>query len=82
MGKFHTVFPWDYANEPCHQLWHRMFVWQDGKVNPLVIMIINQNFLNGMLKIISISEIWNSKEYNKYRSVHLDNVRKKFISCD
>ena len=68
-------------NEPCHQLWHRMFVWYDGKVNPcdydykskLSKWNVNKNTIN---------EIWNSNEYNNYRSMHIKNLRKDLYPCD
>ena len=69
------------VNEPCHQLWHRMFVWYDGKVNPcdydykskLSKWNVNNN---------KISEIWNSSEYNNYRNMHLKSLRKDLYPCD
>ncbi len=81
--------PWEssYENpvndiqEPCGQLWYRMFVWWDGKVNPcdydykskLSRWNVNQS---------SISEIWNSEEYNDYRMKHLNKQRVKLNPCD
>ena len=73
--------PVGYTNEPCHQLWHRMFVWQDGKVNPCD-YDYKSELSKWNVKNNSISEIWNSKEYNKYRSMHLDNMRKSLYPCD
>ena len=52
-----------------------MFVCQDGKVNPCD-YDYKSELSKWNVKNNSISEIWNSKEYNKYRCMHLDNVRK------
>ncbi len=73
--------PVGYTNEPCHQLWHRMFVWQDGKVNPC-----DYDYKSALskwnVKNNTISEIWNSDEYNNYRSMHINNMRKDLYPCD
>jgi len=68
-------------NEACYQLWHRMFVWQDGKANPC-----DYDYKSTLSKWnvnkYTISEIWNSEEYNNYRSMHMSNKRKELYPCD
>ena len=67
-------------NTPCPELWLRMFVWYDGKVNPcdydykslLSKWNINEN---------SIKEIWSSKEYSEYRNLHMNNKRNTLDPC-
>lgn len=81
--------PWEssYENpvndiqEPCGQLWYRMFVWWDGKVNPCD-YDYKSKLSKWNVKTNSISEIWNSKEYNDYREKHLNKQRVKIHPCD
>lgn len=81
--------PWEsaYDNEinnieaECSELYRRIFVWQDGKVNPcdydyksiLSKWNANQN---------SIKSIWNSDYYNEIRNLHKLKERKKIEPCN
>ena len=81
--------PWEsaYDNEinniedVCSELYRRMFVWQDGKVNPcdydykslLSKWNANQH---------SIKSIWNSNYYNEIRNLHKTKNRKKIEPCN
>ena len=80
--------PWEssYDNEindiedPCTDLWRRMFVWWDGKVNPCdydyksTLSVWNaQN--------MSIKDIWTSEAYKEIRNKHLTKNRKKIEPC-
>jgi radical SAM protein with 4Fe4S-binding SPASM domain len=81
--------PWEssYDNSPnnltapCAQLWLRMFVWWDGKVNPC-----DYDYKSKLSKWNvndkSISEIWRSSEYQEYRSKHISQKRKELFPCD
>ena len=79
---------WDsYNNEPinikhsCSQLWERMYVWYDGKINPCDFDY--KSFLSvGNIKNNSLEEIWNSKEYNSLRKKHLEKKRSDCFPCD
>ena len=85
---FVNYTPWEsaYDNEPndlkhaCKELWTRMFVWADGKVNPCDYdyksMLSKWN-----VKSTSISKIWNSKEYNDLRQKHLNQKRNTVEPC-
>jgi radical SAM protein with 4Fe4S-binding SPASM domain len=73
--------PVGYTNDPCHQLWHRMFVWQDGKANPCD-YDYKSKLSKWNVKDNTISEIWNSDDYNNYRSMHINNMRKDLYPCD
>lgn len=69
------------VTEPCSDLWRRMFIWWDGKVNPcdsdykskLVVGNINDN---------NISELWKSDKYGEYRRIHISNSRKNLHPCN
>ncbi len=66
--------------EPCSDLWRRMFVWWDGKVNPCDVDYkskLSTGEFNG-----NISLLWNSENYKKLRSLHLDKERKKLKPCN
>ena len=85
---FVNYSPWEsaYDNEPndlkhaCKELWTRMFVWADGKVNPC-----DYDYKSVLskwnAKNTSISDIWNSKEYNDLRQKHLNQKRNTIEPC-
>ena len=80
--------PWEssYDNEinditdACSDLWRRMFIWWDGKVNPC-----DYDYKSILSKWnareYSISEIWNSTYYNGLRKKHLNKLRSKVEPC-
>ena len=79
---------WDsYNNKPikitksCNQLWERMYVWYDGKINPCDFDY--KSFLSvGNIKNNSLEEIWNSNEYNSLRKKHIEKKRSDCFPCD
>ena len=81
--------PWESSYEnsindikiPCGQLWNRMFVWWDGKVNPCD-YDYKSNLSKWNVRDKSITEIWKSKEYNEYREKHLNKQRQSIYPCD
>ena len=85
---FTNYVPWEssYENEindivsPCGELWSRLFVWQDGKVNPCD-YDYKSLLSKWNIKDKSISEIWNSEEYNYLRYCHLNSLRNKIEPC-
>ena len=81
--------PWEsaYDNEinditsECSELYRRMFVWQDGKVNPCDYdykSILSKWNANEH----SIKMIWNSDYYNEIRRLHKLKERKKIEPCN
>ena len=85
---FTNYIPWEssYENElsgvetPCTELWRRMFVWWDGKVNPCD-YDYKSLLSKWNAKDMKISEIWNSKYYNWMREIHLQKERKQIEPC-
>lgn len=68
-------------NDPCENLWDRMYVWFDGKVNPCDADY--KSYLSfGNLKLSSISEVWNNKQINNLREKHMLDSRNKINPCD
>lgn len=74
--------PVNKINKPCSELWRRIFIWWDGKVNPCDYdyksTLSKWNISNNDS---SISEIWNSDHYNNLRNKHLEKMRNKFEPC-
>lgn len=89
MISFTNMIPWQssYDNpindvkEPCTELWRRVFVWQDGKLNPC-----DYDYKSKLSKYsindISIKELWNSDYYSDLRKKHLESQRKEVYPCN
>jgi wyosine [tRNA(Phe)-imidazoG37] synthetase (radical SAM superfamily) len=85
---FTNYTPWEssYDNQqnelatPCSELWLRMFVWWDGKINPCDFdyksTLSNSSFTN-----VSISEAWNSEWFQALRQKHLAKERGHIEPC-
>ena len=65
---------------PCSDLWRRMFVWWDGKINPCDVDYKSHLSVGNFPKN-SIKSAWNSKEYKKLRENHLKKNRRKVSPC-
>ena len=83
-----ACYRWDTYNnpineikEPCLNLWSRMYIWYDGKVNPCDTDY--KSYLSvGNAKEKSIKELWNSEKYLKLRNLHIKKHRGKIEPCD
>ena len=83
--------PWQsaYENEineietPCSELWRRMFIWQNGDVNPCDYDYKTTIFygMTPNIKNLSITEIWRSELYQELRNKHLNKNRKLAEPC-
>jgi radical SAM protein with 4Fe4S-binding SPASM domain len=68
-------------NEPCSDLWRRMFIWYDGSVNPC------DSDYKSILKISNISEdnnigsIWGGAIYKNMRKNHITHLRNTLEPC-
>lgn len=86
---FTNYTPWEssYENpvnditDPCSELWSRMFIWQDGKVNPCD-YDYKSLLSKWNIKSKSITDIWNSEEYNYLRYIHQNALRSKINPCN
>ena len=65
----------------CSDLWRRMFVWWDGKVNPCDVDY-KSKLLSGHVKNNSISELWKSDNYNNLRKKHMSKLRNTVSPCN
>jgi len=65
---------------PCGDLFERMYIWWDGKVNPCDIDY-KSTLEVGNLHQQTIREIWNGQAYSTLRRKHLSGLRKEYSVC-
>ncbi len=66
-------------DDPCSDLWRRMFIWWDNKTNPCDVdykSILKVGNFEG-----NLTEVWQSVNYNKLREQHLIGQRKNIKPC-
>ena len=86
---FVSYNPWEqvYMTErsslmkPCSDLWRRMFIWWDGKVNPCDVDY-RSTLSVGNIHNKNISQLWRSSEYEELRSKHLNGNRGSKEPCN
>ncbi len=66
--------------EPCSDLWRRMFVWWDGKINPCDVDYKSKLSV-GVFPDKKLSEIWKSIAYTHLRQAHMKHQRIKLTPC-
>ena len=67
--------------DPCENLWDRMYVWFDGKVNPCDADY--KSYLSyGSAKEYNLKELWNNKAISKTREQHTKKNRNEINPCD
>ena len=67
--------------KPCSDLWRRMFIWWDGKINPCDVDYKSELKVGNFSKL-SLSDAWKSDYYQNLRKNHLNNLRYKTSPCD
>ena len=68
-------------NDPCENLWDRMYIWFDGKVNPCDADY--KSYLSyGSVEKNTIKNLWKNQIIEKLRTEHLCNDRKKTNPCN
>ena len=65
---------------PCGDLFERMYVWWDGKVNPCDVDY-KSTLAVGDVNHQTIREIWNGPAYSRLREKHLDGLRSDYSVC-
>jgi wyosine [tRNA(Phe)-imidazoG37] synthetase (radical SAM superfamily) len=83
--------PWESAYDnkvngiksPCSELWTRMFVWWDGRMNPCDYdyKSVLTEHLEKHFPDKSIANFWSGNFYNSLREKHLTNERSKVEPC-
>ncbi len=66
--------------EPCSDLWRRMFVWWDGKVNPCD-LDFKSHLCVGNAESESLSDLWKSSKYMSLRENHRAKTRSQREPC-
>lgn len=69
------------VTEPCSDLWRRMFVWWDGKVNPCDVDYRSTLSVGGLANG-NLSELWVSPAYQSLRAAHIENRRGSVATCN
>lgn len=80
--------PWEnvYASavsgveKPCSDLWRRMFVWYDGKVNPCD-TDYKSTLSVGTIQEKDIAQLWRSDAYQRLRDRHVQGLRGETEPC-
>lgn len=67
-------------SEPCSDLWRRIFVWWDGKVNPCDVDY-KSTLSVGNATTDNISALWKSETYQRLRSDHHSANRHEIEPC-
>ena len=66
------------VKEACSDLWRRMFVWWDGKINPCDVDY-KSHLCIGSIKSDTLSNLWKSSKYMLLREDHLTKNR---LGCE
>ena len=66
---------------PCSDLWRRMFIWWDGKINPCDTDYMSK-LETGNLKTDRISDVWQAKNYSNLRERHQSGIRSSVHPCN
>ncbi|MEB3828463.1 radical SAM/SPASM domain-containing protein [Phormidium sp. CCY1219] len=69
------------VQKPCSDLWRRMFVWWDGKVNPCDVDY-RSTLAVGSIGDNDLSSLWRSSSYESLRVGHLEQRRSQISPCD
>ena len=81
--------PWENTYEkpvhdmttPCSDLWRRMFVWFDGRVNPCDVDYKSTLSVGNAFEE-TLHDIWHSEAYGRLRQHHLEQKRLKVSPCN
>lgn len=69
------------TKEPCSDLWRRMFVWWDGKVNPCDVDF-KSHLSTGNALSDDLSDLWQSSSYMTLREKHKEKLRSQCEPCN
>ena len=67
--------------EPCSDLWRRMFVWWDGKINPCDVDY-KSTLSVGTFPENTLSALWGSAGYSSLRDSHVNARRESISPCN
>lgn len=66
---------------PCSDLWRRMFVWWDGKVNPCD-TDYKSTLSVGSIRDHMLGKLWTGEAYDRLRQAHLGKQRRTQSPCN
>jgi hypothetical protein len=80
--------PWENTYEqpdsdvtaPCSDLWRRMFVWADGRVNPCDVDYLS-TLSPGRMEPLTLSQLWRGDAYQRLRDEHTSGQRAHLSPC-
>lgn len=86
---FVDYVPWETTYErdineitqPCSDLFRRMFVWADGRVNPCDVDYLSTLSVGNTMDV-SLSDLWTGDAYAQMREKHLNKQRGNISPCD
>ncbi len=73
--------PLNEVSQPCSDLWRRMFIWWDGRVNPCDVDYLSKLSV-GRVPESAVSELWTSEAYDRLRKMHLASRRAGLFPCN
>ena len=81
--------PWENTYEqpvndivtPCSDLWRRMFVWWDGKINPCD-TDYKSTLCVGTITDHGLSDLWTNRAYDTLRRAHFERRRHAQFPCN
>lgn len=75
------VLPLHNMERPCSDLWRRMFIWWDGRVNPCDIDYLSTLSV-GNANNARLADLWRGEAYQKLRERHLSGNRSCVSPCN
>lgn len=76
------AYPKNAEVKPCTELWRRMYIWFDGRVNPCEADYLSTLSVDSIENISNISEVWLGERYQDLRKLHLQGKRQEISPCD
>ena len=70
------------TNEPCSDLWRRLFIWHDLRINPCDTDYMSRLSLGLLDDFSSLSDVWSSHLYSRLRDMHLNSERISLSPCN
>ena len=70
------------VNTHCSDLWRRVFIWYDGKINPCDTDYKSNLSIGFINDFEDINKVWRSNDYESYRRIHLEGKRSSMSPCN
>ncbi|MGE0445123.1 MAG: radical SAM/SPASM domain-containing protein [Vicinamibacterales bacterium] len=73
--------PLSAVDAPCSDLWRRMFVWWDGRINPCDVDY-RSTLSGGRLGDTTLADAWRGEAYDRLRAAHVNGGRSQQHPCN